>query len=370
MSDNQDGSGALKAEVSREPLRTREVFLDTEAFRRLGFDTAKPSIQALLGHIAEDRLQLHLADITAKEIERQIAAAAQQAMEEIRRASATIEKWRKRAPQALGPAKKPPKPIDADAVARESFGQFLRSIAPYVLHHATRQNAEGIFRAYFNREPPFDGEDGKSVKEFPDAFVITALEQWCVENEAHIYVVTNDRAMLRAATARERLIPVETLESLLQIVTVEHAPDVIETVDTILDQAAFVDQLESAIDRVIDQLEVTYAGDLYDGEASDPVRVGAPTVTERTVISAFEKGFGVIVEIDIDVLVQVNYEDISMASYDKEDGVYFGAEHATENVEEQVSLRMFIQLHENCSITRAELLTSEAWIYGSHDYYK
>jgi hypothetical protein len=107
-----------------------------------------------------------------------------------------------------------------------------------------------------------------------------------------------------------------------------------------------------------------------DGEAGQPRRAGEPSVVNWTVISAFDKGYGLILDVEIDLLVDVEFEDVSMASYDNEDGVYVGAEPGSSEVEEKAELRMFIQVHENCAITRAELLTTEVNVYGPDENYQ
>lgn len=355
---------------TRTPLQTREVFLDTEAYRRLGFDTSKPSIKALQEHVLADRLQLHTTDITLSEVERQIAAIAQDAMQEVKRARATLAAWHVRAPKALG-KRKLVKPINAEAVAREAFNNFKNGIAPFTQHFASQQEATEIFRAYFRREPPFDGQGGKSVKEFPDAFVISQLQDWCERNNSFMYVVTADKAMLRAAEGKERLIALETLDELLEAATREHDPNVIERVETILEQPDFEDQLSRAIDRSLDDLIVNYMGSLYEGEASEPSRAGDPSIVDWTVISTVDQSYGLIIEFDVDLLVQVHFTDVSMASYDNEDGVYIGAEPGHAEIEEDsIRLKMFIQTHNDCSITRAELLTAEIEAYGPDETYK
>lgn len=365
-SDNKRETAAQKS-GQREALRTREVFLDTEAYRRFGFNQEKPSLQALLSHVEGDRLQLHMTDITLREIERQIAGVAHKAVEDISRARALTAKWRKRAPKALGKPAKLPKPIDAEAVASETFERFQCALRPYLMHRATQEGAEEIFRDYFARKPPFDGEGGKSVKEFPDAFVIAALDRWAYEQNTLLYVITNDMAFLRAAATRQNLIPIETVDELLEIATVEHNPDVISTIEIVIEQPEFEEQLARAVEGVLDDLAVYYAGDLFDGEASDPASSGEPKLFDWVVISAADDVFGLIVEFEIDLLFQVHYEDVSMASYDREDGIYLGAEPAVAEVEETVTLRMFIQVHESGSITRAELLTGTVTIYGPHE---
>jgi hypothetical protein len=358
-----------QASPEREPLRSREVFLDTEIYRRLGFDAQHPSIRSLRNHIEEDRLALHLTDITRREVERQLSQQAREAMDEIGRARATLAKWQVRSPGVLGtPTSRPA--IDSEGVAREAVSDFERQLRPFTLHEASLRTGADIFRAYFDRRAPFDG---KNVKEFPDAFVIEALDAWCTENGTRMYIVTADQAMRRAAAATATLIPLATLNELLEAATIEHSPDVLRTVEAILGQPEITARLASAIDNVIDELVPVYVGDdLHDGEVSgEAQRAGDPFVTDWTVISAEGGAYGVVIEVVVDLLVPVHYDDLSMAMYDREEGIYFGAEPSdTEVAEDGATLRLFVQLRDDGTITREELLTSELEVYGQVDWYK
>lgn len=153
----------------RVALRSREVFLDTEIYRRLGFEVGHPSLESLLGHIDENRLALHLTDITRWEIERQLSQQAREAVDELERTSATLAKWQLRAPNALG-ATAPKNPIDRERVSREAVSNFENRLRPFTSHNASGRSATDIFRAYFERRAPFDSRDAKSVKEFSGRF--------------------------------------------------------------------------------------------------------------------------------------------------------------------------------------------------------
>ena len=64
-------------------------------------------------------------------------------------------------------------------MGEEVFASFRNALTPFNLHRASEHAARSIFGDYFTRRAPFDGEGGKSVQEFPDAFVIAALGDWC-----------------------------------------------------------------------------------------------------------------------------------------------------------------------------------------------
>jgi hypothetical protein len=222
-----------------------------------------------------------------------------------------------------------------------------------------------VLRAYFAREAPFDS---RKSKEFPDAFAIEKLSSWCAENETAMYVVTADKAMLRAAEAKEPLRELDSLPSLLEIATISHSPQVEGVVDAIVKDNKFVAALETELGERISELGAVYMGDLADGEIEEVAVSSAPAITDWTVISAGEADYGIIVEFDVDVIAQVYFEDRSMASYDKEDDVYFGSETALTEVEDGVTIRMFVRTDNDCAISQSEMLTRDIDIYGPSDF--
>ena len=59
---------------------------------------------------------------------------------------------------------------------------------------ATEMAAGPIFELYFDGKPPFG--TGEKRKEFPDAFVVAALDNWCGENGEEAYIITTDGTVL------------------------------------------------------------------------------------------------------------------------------------------------------------------------------
>lgn len=48
-----------------------------------------------------------------------------------------------------------------------------------------------LITTYFNSQPPFD--EGKNIKEFPDAIALLSLEAWAKANDKKILVISNDK---------------------------------------------------------------------------------------------------------------------------------------------------------------------------------
>lgn len=352
---------------SRPALSTREVFVDTDPYFRLGHDLTKAPILSLFEHAAEGRLRLHITDLTLREILRQITEAAEKDVASIKVARAALNRWRARAPKAAG--SKPAKllGLDGEKIGAEAFAEFDRTLVRngVIKHDASARPAVPIFQAYFRREPPFDGP---KLKEFPDAFALDALGAWCETNDATMYVVGGDKAMRRAVEAHQRLLGIEDLQDLLAMATIAHSPNVEQAVAKIVALPAFAASLSSAIDDGIDTLEVMYWGDLAEGEASEPQRAGPPEDIDWTVISASGRSYGVIVECQVKILAQLDFEDRSMAMYDREDGVFIGAQSSNTEIEEDVPLRLFVQVDDKGAISCSEMLTHEVALRGEDEF--
>lgn len=59
-----------------------------------------------------------------------------------------------------------------------------------------------------------------------------------------------------------------------------------------------------------------------------------------------------------------------MASYDKEDDVYFGAETTHTEIEDRVTIKMFVRTDPDGVISQSEMLTRDIDIYGPSDFYQ
>lgn len=356
-----------KAIDTTGPLKTREVFLDTQAYRKVEFDLGHPTMAALFSHVDANRLRLHTTDITLREIWRQILALAEGAAREVTKAREILKRWKSRAPKTLENLKIREEGLDGQKMGSELFVSFRDTLTRKRLteHKAAARGAVRIFQAYFDRRPPFDTENSK---EFPDAFVIDALEGWCEDNQTQMYVVTGDKAMLRAAAASPLLFPIDNLAHLLSIATMDHAPDVEQAVAELMGRPQFASDLESLLDDEIGNLGIIYLGDLSDGEAIEAERSGPVENLDWTTISAGDNRFGLILQFGVQLTVQVEHEDRSAGFYDREDDRYYGAEAAHAEIMEDADLRMFVEIDASGTIVRHDMLTRDVEIYDRDEY--
>ena len=191
-----------------ERLASRYIFLDTQVYRALGHNPANRAFALLKEQVNSHRVT----DITLLEVRRQIRERVLARQRELMLIERDLNRWRKSAPKA---APEGAIEFDADALSNELFKQFewfLRHECKAVVHQALAVAPAAVFETYFDRKPPFDGQDSK---EFPDAFVVEALRKWCREQGNRMNIVTEDKSMTRAVLEDARLIALKDIYEVL-----------------------------------------------------------------------------------------------------------------------------------------------------------
>lgn len=351
-----------------ESLVTRNVFLDTQVYRQLGHNPDNGLLQEFGKRVLEGGLVLHTSDITLAEIQRQLrefVGATGQALDAARN---KLGRWRHRHPK-LVPDDVPA--FDVDAVATAAFEKMQNAIVREwgaIGHRAMEIAPIDIFKDYFARRPPFAASESK---EFPDAFVLKALERWCIANDDKMYVVTMDGAMSTAAAATGVLIPVEKLADLLEAAVEIETPDILRRADHLFGLAEVLAELQQGIETEIEDLVPVYTGEMAEGEVTGHSLAGDIEIENYAVVAASARELSVLLEVTTPLNVELSYEDRSEASYDREDDVYFGAETGELEFEDERTIRVFARLGTERPFVRdLEILTREINVSEPYETYK
>ena len=358
----------MATEKSETGLKTRHVFLDTEVYRRYGHNLNDRVLRTLLKLTKDHVCTLDITDITSAEIVRQIGDLATEVAQAVNKGNRQLKNWRAVRAWHSTP-EKVLDDVDAANLAKDAVRQF--NYLMNVEWEPTKHNALGIapkdiFKSYFRRDPPFDKKDSK---EFPDAFVVMALDRWCEREHQKMYVVTKDKAMLRAVEQTKTLIAVPTLEDYLAL-QVEN-PKIVEKVEQILESSAW-DHVEETVRDQIGQLGTIYAGGLDDGEVVDHEAGNGPVeLVDFDVISASDEQIELVAKAKVPVAFDAQYLDTSSASWDSEEKQYFGGETATETFEQDVMLSLLVIVDpENKKITEVNILTRDIHLEEPFEDYK
>lgn len=360
---------AKKTTGTPSRLVTNHVFLDTDVYRQLGHNSDSPVLSTLNDRIEDSGIVLHIADVTFEEIRRQLHEYVAETTVAMAAARKQFGRWRKRHPEIV---KADIPEFDASAVAEAAFTR-LRDRIRYdwnaQVHEAMAVPASEVFGDYFGRRPPFVAKDSK---EFPDAFVLKALERWCRDNGERMYVVTRDKAMTEAIAASETLIHMAGLDDVLAALAAEETPDIRERVERLLSEAKIVEGLRNGIGWCIDELIPVYVGDSFaDGEVTGhAMRSGDVEIADFTVVAESPKEFGVLMEVTVPLMVNVAFDDMSSASYDREDGIYYGVEHGFAEFEADPEIKVFAKLtRDPPGVASVRILTGEVEVSEPYDDY-
>ncbi len=159
-------------------LITRNIFIDTSTFRREGFDLSGHKLKAIYDLGYYGKISTFSTDVILQETKKLL----NESIEDIRllylKLSRKIDPF-KESLKDLFVSNSEEETLRIFNQARAAFEKYIDDIELTVLP-VSQVDTDKIFELYFSQKPPF----GKSKKksEFPDAFSLFALEDWCKEN--------------------------------------------------------------------------------------------------------------------------------------------------------------------------------------------
>jgi hypothetical protein len=197
-------------------LQTKNVFVDTSVHIAAKFVYSGGSFHRLADLAEADLATVYHTEIDGGEIRSNIADAADKAAKSLagfQREAQGLKAASLASVAALF------HPLSADAINDLIHAAYLqfRSRSQSIEITLARTDAADIFRRYFARTAPFEE---KKKSEFPDAFIISVLADWCWSNAEMMYVVSRDSGFRDAAAkiGRGRLLPLEGLDEFLDLV--------------------------------------------------------------------------------------------------------------------------------------------------------
>lgn len=288
-----------------EPLRTRHVFLDTEVYRRAGFNISNTPFTLLAKQIESGRISLHVTDITLAEIQRQLKEAALIMAAEAKRLFRDFN----RIAQLTGEDNLTVNNVDGSDLSEKAWAGFADVLVKRFRSHsisALELPGRVVFDRYFAGEPPFDR---RASKEFPDAFVVEALARYCKGNEISMYVVSGDAALCRAAGEHAALLPLQTIEDLLAAATAEGGDDLEAVADEIFASPGFDGQLTDAIETDLDFVDFAYYGPLAEVSVLQAKLEEIVSIDDYAVAALDEARIGLILHTNAIVDVRLRYID-------------------------------------------------------------
>lgn len=195
---------------------------------------------------------------------------------------------------------------------------------------------KSIFDNYFKEEPPF--KEGLKKNEFPDAFVLASIEQWCKSGILRKMVtISSDKDWLSYKSPY--IIPVEGIETVLKYVaeSKESMDDRITFTDRLFEKN--LDEVKALIDRTLNEDDLYF--EARDDSEINKYKVSNITVTGLSLMDIEEEYAEYYVEISFDITADISFEDYENAYYDNEIGEYLYLETVHTTIERE---ELFTQL--------------------------
>jgi hypothetical protein len=199
-------------------VKPPHIFLDANVFIGEGYQYGSTAFSRLISLAHAQKVFVYLTDVTVHEVEANIkkdALKAHQAFEVFsNKADLRILKTVKEAP-LYGVFNG----FDVEHVTEILIAQFNTCLGEMQVRllYVAEVSIDEVFKKYFSKTPPFGEGDKKA--EFPDAFALAAIENWCKQYLERMYVISSDPDMISACAESQTLRSVPSLAEFLDLLT-------------------------------------------------------------------------------------------------------------------------------------------------------
>ena len=305
--------------MQNDELRSKLFFIDTNTYVKKNFQFATHELAKFREHLEKDDCRLLITDINIKEIKKHIKRRAEEASTAIKKATKDAMILRNTPNLTWHNIFDK---ISSEQIIEEvnaQFDTFLQSDCIEIIS-TNEVNISSIFDSYFDETPPFATRDKKS--EFPDAFILHAINS-VSENRCHdIYVVSEDSDFKSFCEKKRNLIPVDKIETLLNLI--------IKNSELLHDRAAFAESVFQKLEVNIIELiklqlkkaEFSIPENWEQDVQVDATEIKSIDIIEKNIIDVSENAAKYELKVKIEVKVETSVADYDRSPWDPEDKTY------------------------------------------------
>jgi len=242
-------------------MKLWNVFIDTSIFRSHNFNINSKSFFVIKSLCKSKRVNLIITDITIEEIKAKLS-------ELIGETESIIKKTRAKVGILRNLESDDYKFLFEEFKTEEVYNQLIDKIMNYFdqcdveIIRATEIDPKSIFSDYFKGRPPFG--KGKKKNEFPDAFVIAAIDEWSKKTGNKIYIVSGDQDFKDVQSVNKNLIYLKSLKKFIELVLSDDNV-LVEFVHDLINNNK--DKILAAIEKEIKHCEMVVMDADSDAEA-------------------------------------------------------------------------------------------------------
>ncbi|MFV0587973.1 PIN domain-containing protein [Bacteroides reticulotermitis] len=330
--------------MKRRELKSKNIFLDTSVFEKNNI-LEGTKLKILLKNAEDGWINLYSNEIIIQEVKARIE-------KRILESKSCIKKFLKENEVPIRIFRNSDtaewlatlrKGIDYDLEVSKLCQKIDKIVenTPITLIPYDTVDIKSIFDKYFKEEPPF--KEGLKKSEFPDAFVLASIEQWCKGGILQkMVIISSDKDWLSYKSSY--IIPVEDIETVLKFVaeSKESMEDRITFTDRLFDKN--LDTVKQLIDKTLNENDLYF--EARDDSEIYQYKVSNITVTGLSLMDIEEKYAEYYVEISFSITADISFEDYDNAYYDKETGEYLGLETIHTTIErEELFTKLILKIN-------------------------
>ena len=196
-------------------LQGKFVFIDTNIFEGLSFDWKNIKLDLLKRACGEKGIKLLVPELAKQEVEariiKQLKKAKSMLMDSHRQVYSKCKIL-----NALPQIKFSYEHEESKIVLIEAFNEYLNGCSAHKIPNTTKYNDE-IFNMYFDGKAPFRAN--KKIGEFPDAFMLFSLIEYCRNERVRVSIVSGDKGVTEFANSQEEMQAFDSLDKYLEAMT-------------------------------------------------------------------------------------------------------------------------------------------------------
>lgn len=291
------------------------IFIDTSIFIGQNFDYQNQLFQRTVDWAKTKKIKVFITDITLREIEANIN---KKVIKAINICSACDKKKDLKILKNIGTSQikklfqRENKQKNIDELKCQ-LNSFIKDASIEILS-TSKVSVEEVFNKYFTMKPPFG--DGKKKYEFPDAFALFALEDWCNINKEKIYIISKDSDMIKYC---------ETAINLISFKRLDDFTNFVETKNT--DSKIIIELFKDNEEIIFDKLKSEFIDKDFwiEDHIGDVENISdiKPKIIKINLIKVEEDKKTAIVAITAETTfgADIIYDDLETAIYDSEDKI-------------------------------------------------
>ena len=271
-------------------LKTRNVFIDTQAFIADNFFNGR-NIRRVAEFGNKEVIRIFLTEVTINEIK-------SNAFKRIGDARSLIFDFKKKlaSNRILNHVEEFQNTLEkikldinfCEETIQMELKSFIKNGKVNIIPYENAKLTE-IMNKYFNQEKPFDSGDKKN--EFPDAIVLSALEEWCSLKGEKMYVISGDSDL--GEYNSDCLIPIPKLKDLLGKITNQLSKD-----SEILHEI-----FNHSTETIKDSIEAKFVSQIKEDSSNnvENVTVNSITLYNASIVQNVEINGETIFQLDVDI---------------------------------------------------------------------